>query len=85
MNQYEWFLQEPSLAFWYAGFLLFLSAWLFISIRAQWRWLVDIAETRKEWRGQLPDWRRSKEIALFLVTWGINLILLGLFVHISLV
>ena len=82
MNPYEWLFDNPELAFWYAAIVLILLVWVGMSVRALFRWFVSIMEGRKRWKGNLPDWKASKELSLFTLTVALNLFLLGAFVHV---
>lgn len=84
MNPYEAFFSNPELYLFHTAVVLIIGAWIFLSSRYMVTWGVELLTRRKDWRGDvLPPKKDSKQIAAFLVTLAINLLLLGAFVHLA--
>lgn len=82
MNPYSWTFANPDLLLFYAGIILVVATWAFVSLRYTVRWVILLHDGMSRWRGDgLPDKKATNEIALLLITWAINLVLLGGFVH----
>lgn len=81
MNPYEFAFEHPDVILFYAGIVLILLAWAFLSLRYTVRWAISFREGMTRWQGGLPDKKASNELALLMLTWAANLLLIGAFVH----
>lgn len=81
-NPYAWLFENPELILFYTAVVLILAAWAFASLRYTVRWVVLFREGMQRWRGDgLPDKKATNELALIMVTWALNLLLVGAFVY----